>query len=130
MSELARLSWMSFVSGVAALTFGHAAFADSMRCGDKLVYSGDSTYTVRTKCGEPDDAVHRTEVRTVSHEVSAPCEDRQSRAKCSRTVETSVEVIIDDWTYDFGSNRFIQYLRFENGKLLRITDGAYGSKHE
>jgi len=108
----------------------HASLADTMRCGDKLVYSGDTTYAIKTKCGEPDDKVHRSEIRTVSHEISAPCEDRQARAKCSRIVETSVEVVIDEWTYDFGVNRFIQYLRFEDGRLLRITDGGYGSRSD
>lgn len=120
--------WLCYAALFLGLMVSHASLADNMRCGDKLVYSGDSTYTVRTKCGEPDDVNHRTEVRTVSHEVSAPCEDRQSRVKCSRTVETSIEVVIDDWTYDFGSNHFIQYLRFEDGKLRRITDGDYGVK--
>jgi len=117
-----------YAIALLSLTLGHASLADSMRCGDKLVYHGDTPYTVRSKCGEPDDAIHRTEVRTVSHEVSEPCADNERRSKCSRTVETSIEVIIDDWTYDFGNNRFIQYLRFENGRLLRITDGAYGNK--
>jgi hypothetical protein len=128
MNVLTKASFVNCVIGLTALMFGHTAFADSMRCGNKLVYSGDTTYTVRTKCGEPDDVIHRSEIRTVSHEVSAPCEDRQSRAKCSRTVETSVEVVIDEWTYDFGSNRFIETLRFEDGKLVRIKDGEYGQK--
>src|ERR1041384_2601255 len=116
MIQLRMKKWICHAIALLGLMVSHASLADNMRCGDKLVYSGDSTYTVRTKCGEPDDAVHRTEFRTVCHEVSAPCEDRQSRAKCSRSVETSVEVIIDDWTYDFGSNRFLQYLRFEDGR--------------
>jgi hypothetical protein len=39
-----------------------------------------------------------------------------------------VEVVIDELTYDFGSTRFIEYLRFENGRLMSITDGEYGKK--
>ena len=113
---------------VAGLSLATTTYADTMRCGSKLVFSGDSTYTVKTKCGEPDDANHRTELRTVSHEVSEPCPDKQQRTRCSRTVETSVEVVIDEWTYDFGTHRFIQYLRFEDGRLLHITDGSYGDK--
>jgi hypothetical protein len=43
-------------------------------------------------------------------------------------IEETVEVIVDEWTYDFGKNRFIRYLTFEQGKLVRITAGRYGRK--
>jgi len=119
--------WFYLVICIAALGC-HVCNAASLRCGNKLVSVGDSTYSVKLKCGEPDDAIHRSEVRTITHEVSEPCADRQSRLKCSKSVESSIEVIIDDWTYDFGIHRFIQYLRFENGRLIGITDGDYGSK--
>ena|SRR5438045_3904753 len=105
-----------------------AAHADTLRCGNKLIYTGDTTYTVRTRCGQPDDALHRTEVRTVTHEISEPCATPAQHTRCSRSVETSIEVIIDEWTYDFGADRFIQYLRFENGRLLSIKEGDYGKK--
>ena len=104
------------------------AQADTMRCGNKLIYLGAGGFEVRTKCGEPDDATQRTETRTSSYEVSEPCPNTQQHAKCSRTVETSVEVFIEEWTYDFGPNRFTRLLRFEDGKLVRITDGKYGTK--
>lgn len=104
------------------------AHADSMRCGNKLVLPGDSMHEVKAKCGEPDDATHRTEVRKIVNRVSAPCPDNSTHANCSSAVVDSVEVAIDEWTYDFGSNRFIQELRFENGKLVSITNGGYGSK--
>jgi hypothetical protein len=35
-------------------------------------------------------------------------------------------VTIEEWEYNLGSNRFIRYLRFENGRLTRITEGDYG----
>jgi hypothetical protein len=36
-------------------------------------------------------------------------------------------VLIDEWTYDFGPHRFIQYLTFEDGTLLSIEAGGRGS---
>ena len=33
---------------------------------------------------------------------------------------------VQEWTYNFGPTRFIYYLRFENGRLTRITSGDYG----
>jgi hypothetical protein len=35
-------------------------------------------------------------------------------------------VTVEEWEYNLGSNRFIRYLRFENGRLIRITVGDYG----
>jgi hypothetical protein len=35
-------------------------------------------------------------------------------------------VTIEEWEYNLGSNSFIRYLRFENGRLMRITEGDYG----
>lgn len=34
-----------------------------------------------------------------------------------RALEQTVEVAIDEWTYDFGPHRFVQHLTFEQGKL-------------
>ena len=34
--------------------------------------------------------------------------------------------MVEEWEYNFGTNRFLYYLRFENGKLMRITVGDYG----
>jgi hypothetical protein len=33
-----------------------------------------------------------------------------------------VEIIIEEWIYNFGSSRLQQYLRFENGRLIEIRD--------
>lgn len=111
-----------------SICWAQFTYANSLRCGNKLVLVGDTMYQVKTKCGDPDDAIHRTEMRTVTHEESEPCENSQQHVRCTKSVETSIEVIIDEWTYDFGTNRFIEKLRFENGSLASITDGDYGSK--
>ena len=33
---------------------------------------------------------------------------------------------IEEWEYNLGTGQFIRYLRFENGRLIRITTGDYG----
>lgn len=35
-------------------------------------------------------------------------------------------VTVEEWEYNLGSNGFVRYLRFENGRLIRITEGDYG----
>jgi len=37
--------------------------------------------------------------------------------------------VVDEWTYDFGPQRFVHYLTFLDGKLARVETGSYGSDH-
>lgn len=50
----------------------------------------------------------------------------------SATNETLVaelqEVLVEEWVYDFGRNRFLRFLRFENGRLVAVLDGRKGAK--
>lgn len=104
------------------------ATADSLRCDRRLVSTGDSQYQVRAVCGAPDAETRRVEHRTVRRHVSGPCRDGSSKAHCGVVEERTVEVIIDEWVYDFGSNRFVQHVLFEQGTLVRVISGSYGHK--
>ena len=97
---------------------------DSMRCENKLVKTGAAPYEVRATCGNPDDIQARTEMRTVRRAVTVPC----ATGYCSSFVEDSVPVNVEEWTYDFGPQRFIQYLTFVEGRLFKIRSGRYGVK--
>jgi hypothetical protein len=112
--------------GSASLT-GPAA-ADSLSCNDRIVDTGDSLYQVRATCGDPDAALHHVEYRTVRVRVPAPCHDERGHRCCDAEVERTVEVLVDDWTYDFGRQRFIEFLHFEDGRLVSINEGGYGYK--
>jgi len=104
------------------------ARADGMQCGERLVTSGDTLYKVRSTCGDPDDARHRVEYRTVRVRVPGPCLEENGRRRCERETEQTIEVVIDEWVYDFGKNRFVEYLYFEQGNLVRVSEGSYGHK--
>ena len=115
---------------IAGLLFfaanGSTAAANGMRCDNRLVQPGDSTYDVKTLCGPPDDAQQRTEQRRVRHAVTRECAAPGGR--CSVLVEEVIDIVIDEWTYDFGPQRFLQYLTFEQGKLVLVRSGGYGHK--
>jgi hypothetical protein len=113
---------------LAGAALSRPAAADSMRCGDRLVSSGDSTYEVRSTCGEPDAAEQRIEYRTIRIRVPAPCHEEHGCRRCDVEVERTVEVVVDAWTYDFGRNRFIEFVRFEDGRLIAVSEGGYGHK--
>jgi hypothetical protein len=97
-----------------------------MRCENKLVQPGDSQYEVKTLCGPPDDIQQRTESRRVQRAVQRPCPN--GRGICSSVIEDWADVLVEEWTYDFGPNRFLQYLTFESGKLVLVRSGPYGVK--
>lgn len=113
---------------LACLAVSPSAQADSLSCNYRIVSSGDSRHQVRSVCGEPDDATQRVEYRTLRGRVAGPCTREGKRIRCSHTTEIVVEVVIDEWTYDFGRNRFIQYLTFEQGRLVSVRSGSYGHK--
>lgn len=117
-----RVAYLSALSVWACLSTANAE--DSMRCDSKLVRTGAAPYEVRTTCGNPDDIQARTELRTIRRAVEVPC----ATGYCSSFVEDTISVNIEEWTYDFGTQRFIQYLTFEQGRLIKIRAGKYGKK--
>lgn len=108
-----------------ALGAGEAG-AEGMRCGNRLVSKGDSTYSVRSRCGEPNDATRRVETRTERRRVRVAC--GRGDAQCDRVQEVSTDVVVDEWIYDFGPQQFVRYLTFLDGKLARVETGSYGSE--
>lgn len=82
------------------------------RCANGLVAKGNTKYEVLIKCGEPAFKDERTE-------------DRISRTGPGETVRSTVR--IEEWTYNFGSNKFLRIFTFQNGALIRITTRGYGT---
>ena len=127
---MAKQTW----ARAALLTVGLAALAggmpgelqasdDSLRCQDRIIMLGESMYDVQALCGPPDFTDRRVSQRAALR----PNRFCPLGARCPGVVET-VEVTIDEWTYDFGRNRFIHYLLFEDGKLVSVHQGGYGHK--
>lgn len=88
--------------------------AASLRCGTGLVSDGASKSDVVAKCGEP---VSR-ESRTESEEVKTKDGDTSTKRVVQKTFE--------EWTYNFGPNRLMQVVVFENGKLIEVKSAGYG----
>jgi hypothetical protein len=123
----------------------------SLRCNDSLVSLGDSRQDVEGACGPPTFIDTKQEERTVKKYQKAfkkhPDEqgqgaqngvdkqkhkgeywgDKRHLDRDYRLVnERTFLINIEEWTYNFGPDRFIQTLAFENGELVSITAGGYG----
>ena len=79
----------------------------SFRCKNDLVNVGDGKASALLKCGEPVVKDAFCKPADPEHPVRkpAPCET------------------VDEWTYNPGYGQFMTTLRFESGKLVRITYG-------
>src|SRR3954463_13932395 len=88
------------------------ARADSgFRCeSGRLVYTGDHMYEVRKKCGDPDMVTQRLEKRKVTQKVrrwvGGVAEEFDE--------EREVDILVDEWVFDFGPERFIRIVSFED----------------
>jgi hypothetical protein len=127
--SVAALLLVTLASVGVFLRESPASADDGMRCGSRFVSLGDTQYDVRALCGEPDATDRRVLTRTEIRRIDVPCfRDQFGVVRCQRASAVQVEVVIDEWTYDFGTQRFVRLATFENGRLALVSTGGYGHK--
>ena len=120
-----RLGLATLIAVVASGTLaGDVQAFTGFRCGTgRLVEEGDRPPEVQNRCGDPDTADTREEHRTVRKTVWTVVDG----VPVGKEVEVTVSVMIEEWTYDLGPNRFIRHLIFENSRLVRVWTAERGS---
>jgi len=106
--------WLSITMIVAALLSAPAHAA--MRCGSRLVTSGDHKIEVLSKCGHPalvETRLHHHPIR-LPHHAHGLYHHRLLAAE------------IEEWTYNFGPRRFMRLVQFAGGRVVRIISLDYG----
>lgn len=95
----------------------------SLRCAGRIVSIGATQHEVLGVCGDPD---HR-EQWEVGHNsaVSQIFDYEKERYVAPKLILGPIRM--ERWTYDFGANRFVRYLLFQNGKLIKIDTGDKGT---
>ncbi|MFK7992360.1 MAG: DUF2845 domain-containing protein [Sandaracinaceae bacterium] len=91
-----------------------------MTCQNRIVRQGDAGSRVASLCGEPTQIVRRTVVRSRSVHRQLP-----NGTVVSDTV--SFDVPVEEWTYDFGPQRFVRVVVIENGQVVQIQTHGYGT---
>lgn len=81
------------------------AGAGTLRCDGSLVRTGDRKFEVREACGEPDVVVPLYSVPTAQY---GPVVTRE------------------EWQYNFGPQRLVRFMRFQDGRLVQIRSGRSG----
>jgi len=95
------LQWITFLLALAGviLLMASPGRSRSLRCGTEIVRVGDPTIEVLQKCGEPD---------------------------LKELIKTD-GLIVEKWTYNCGSARFMRIITFKGGNVQRIEIADYGS---
>ena len=103
--------------GLCILVIAEPALA--LRCGSKLVLNGDHKSKILKHCGEPTSVQVRTIVRGYTS-----IHDRHHRRISSRGNDDLYpaygEIIVEEWTYNFGPRRLMQTITFENGLVVSV----------
>ena len=97
----------------------------ALRCGQYIISRGARQSEVKGKCGNPSniESWEKENVRRDFYkDIPANKMNNYLKSLCFKEEQIRVE----EWEYNFGPTRFLYYLRFENGKLIKITIGDYG----
>ncbi len=100
---------------ILAVLYSASSVADSMRCGTRLVTENDTKAEVLIRCGTPD---WRDQWSEKFIEDFAGLHERR------------VSVERERWVYNFGPQKFLRFLVFENGRLSTISTGSYGFRKD
>jgi len=104
------------LAALVMAALGGAARGDSINCDRGIVSTGDSKLDLLAKCGEP--ALMEARLEERSHFRTSP----DGRSGSSR----SVTVTVERWTYNFGPQRFLQFVTLETGRVVSVERGGYG----
>ena len=120
-------SGIHLAAGLALLLATGPALA--FRCGNRLVSEGDHYSEVLKICGEPvgiqERVIYREGLTRPRLRVEGPGGFRYEE-EVIQYRRSYVEVLVEEWTYNFGPRRLMQRVRFENGFVAGIDQLGYG----
>jgi hypothetical protein len=123
MQSVGKTMRISSVLLILLLLVASSVSASDFRCGSDIISPGDRKFDVLRQCGNPDNVEVREEVR-IRRDLGAhlflPGEEPPGFLFAKELVT------VEEWEYNLGPGRFIRYLTFENGRLIKITTGDYG----
>jgi hypothetical protein len=126
---------MKGVSGIVfalCLLFSNASFA--LRCAHQVIEPGYTKEDVYDICGDPDSVDSHWERRVLQSQTNGTWygfnggQFPRNALNSGQSYVREVDVLVDEWVYDFGHSRLRQYLRFENGRLVEIRDLGRGRR--
>jgi hypothetical protein len=112
--------------GVLLWAAGSMEPALAMRCGSRLISEGDPRDKLANECGPPSNVETWEEERYHHYDVLPPSNQYREFERYGSAYRVKVYVRVELWTYNYGPSRFMDYVRIENGRVVRIYSGGYG----
>jgi hypothetical protein len=91
-----------------------------------LITEGDTKSKVLAECGEPESIEVWEEERTYRYYPWYGYEYYQHDDEYRIPRFVREYVLVEEWTYNHGPHRFMDHVRFGNGRVIRILSGEYG----
>ena len=120
------LLWLCVGMVVVAEWANAGTSYDTMRCGNKLISLGDSADKLAAACGAPTTEDEYEEESGYYFDTPKFHDQNRSHGEHRKGFQVRKLVKIKLWTYNNGPNRFIEYVRIENGRIVKIENGGYG----
>jgi len=98
----------------------------AMRCGSRLISEGDPRDKLANECGPPTNVETWEEERYHHYDSLPPSNQYREFERYGSAYRVKVIVRVELWTYNYGPSRFMDYVRIENGRVVRIYSGSYG----
>jgi len=117
-----RLTCLLLVTFALAGVCRPAAAEDTLRCGSRIVSTGDGKDKVRSLCGEPTDVAF---VGVIGRR-AIPGYPNGSSYDQWYYGPAWVEMPVEIWTYNFGPNKLLRKLRFIGDELVEIRTDGHG----
>lgn len=112
------------------LLFALTESAYALRCGNNLIAYGDYIEEVRAHCGDPL-AIDRYSV-FLEKQISIASRNRFENKEQDQYIRNAntgeifqneqIEIVVEEWFYNFGPRKFTRRLYFENGFLVEIEN--------
>ena len=100
--------------------FPLTALADSLQCGESVITNGTTRAELVARCGPPAQIEHQS-IYSESATAVPPL-----RVLPPIGLRSATEIPVEVWTYNFGPNRLMERIRFENGVVVRMESLGYG----
>jgi hypothetical protein len=91
------------------------SMAQSLRCDGKIISQGTFRAEVAALCGDPVQVDQKSAYFPIA-----------AGHRANPIAGTAVEVQVEVWIYNFGPDRLMQRIVFEDGVVVRIESLGYG----
>jgi hypothetical protein len=125
-----HISLQTLCCGILAVScFLLSTNAAAARCGTQLINKGDSQAKILKYCGKPATKSFYHAMRHGSYpkrgEDGEWVENEKNYRFYGRT-----EVLVEDWVYNFGPNKFMRKVRFTNGIVESVETLERGYRED